>query len=105
MQERRLHKRYPVNAEYSAVDALVTEYATNISRGGVFIRSRTPQNPGTRVAVRVAIHLDGDFVMVEGEGEVVRTVTEGTGSGMGIQFTKLTEESRRAIDRLSQRPG
>lgn len=104
MQERRIHRRYKVNDDFARLDALLTEYAVDVSRGGVFIRSHQPQPVGSRVDVRFAIFLD-DFLMVEGEGEVVRVVTEGPVTGMGIQFTRLTDDSRRNLEQLVQRMG
>ena len=39
-----------VRLSYGSVDEFVDRFATNLSRGGVFIRTRSPKPPGTQVA-------------------------------------------------------
>lgn len=104
MQERRIHRRFKVNDDFTRLDAMLTEYAVDVSKGGVFIRSRQSVPVGSRVEVRFSILLD-DFLLIDGEGEVVRVVTDGPMPGMGIRFTRLSENARRNLDLLAQRAG
>lgn len=97
--DNRDHSRHDINKEFSIVDDFIAEYVTNISRSGVFIRSKTPLPVGTRVNLKFSVILD-DFETIEGEGEVVRVVNEGDEKGMGVVFTKLTEHSRKLINAL-----
>lgn len=97
--EQRAFERVKVNHEFESIDAFLSEYVSDISQGGVFIRSRSPLAVGTRVELRFTIILD-DVETIEGEGDVVRAVTEGAVPGMGVVFTELTPRSREVIERL-----
>ena len=99
--EQRLHDRVMVNHEFESIDSFLTEYVSNISHGGVFIRSRSPLPVGTRVQLRFTIIVD-DVESIEGEGEVVRVV-EGPNGGMGVAFTKLSQRSESLINELMAR--
>jgi uncharacterized protein (TIGR02266 family) len=102
MSEQRAHRRHQVNEAYDGIGEFAVEYVTNISRTGVFIRSRTPHPVGTHVELRFSVYLD-DFHIIEGEGEVVRVVPDGHDAGMGVVFTRLTEASRLIIDQVADR--
>ncbi len=95
----RNHSRHSINKEFASVDDFIAEYVTNISRSGVFIRSKTPLPVGTRVNLKFSVILE-DFETIEGEGEVVRVVDDGEEQGMGVVFTTLTERSREIIEAL-----
>lgn len=103
---QRQHIRVDVNHEFHKIEDYIAEYVSNISQGGVFIRSKNPLPLGTRVMLKFSIIVD-DIEIVEGEGEVVR-VERGTGGesgemGMGVAFTRLTAESKLLIDRIIAR--
>lgn len=92
--------RITVNQEFDGIEAFVTEYVTNISRSGVFIRSANPLPVGTRVNLKFTILLD-EIETVEGVGEVVRSQSgPGTTAGMGVMFVELTPLSERLIERI-----
>ncbi len=97
-QEQRYFDRVKVNHDFASIDAFLMEYVSDISQGGVFIRSKSPLPVGTRVQLRFTIIVD-DIETIEGEGEVVR-VDEHPHAGMGVAFTRLTPESQALIDRL-----
>ncbi|MCA9563710.1 MAG: PilZ domain-containing protein [Myxococcales bacterium] len=100
--EKRAHQRLEVNREFESVDDFVTEYVTNISRGGVFIRSKNPLPPGTEVNLKFSIVSD-DFQMIEGVGRVVRIDETPENMGMGVLFTQLSAESEEAVNLLADR--
>lgn len=102
MDDKRLHERLLINEEFNSIDDFIAEYVTDISRGGVFIRSKQPLPVGTKVNLKFSVILD-DFHTVEGEGEVVRVVDDGEQIGMGVTFTELTAESREIIEELVRR--
>ncbi len=102
MEEQRQHLRVTINHEFESIDDFITEYVTNISRGGVFIRSKNPLPVGTKVNLRFSVILD-DFETIEGEGEVVRNVNTPEKTGMGVAFTRLTAESKQLLDKLLER--
>jgi uncharacterized protein (TIGR02266 family) len=93
--ELRQHSRAMINQEFETIDEFIAEYVTNISHGGVFIRSKNPLPVGTRVTLKFSVILD-DFETIEGEGEVVRVEN----GGMGVAFTRLTAESKALIDSI-----
>lgn len=98
----RQHSRVDVNQEFAAIDEYIAEYVSNISQGGVFIRSKNPLPVGTKVELKFSVILD-DVETVEGEGEVVRVDRDGPEAGMGVAFTRLTASSKRLIDKILER--
>jgi uncharacterized protein (TIGR02266 family) len=104
-QSKRRDSRKIVNHEFQSVDHFVAEYVMNLSRSGVFIRSKNPLPVGTIVRLEFNIVLD-DIEKITGEGRVVRAVYAGanTPSGMGVVFTKLDKVSAKLVDRILTRP-
>ena len=101
----RKDERVTINKEFESYDAFISEYVTNISRTGVFIRSKSPLAVGTKVNLRFTVIMD-DIETIEGVGEVVRVHDDPP--GMGVVFTELSSYSKGLIDKLltSQRgPG
>ena len=94
-------QRVTINHAFDSVEQFIAEYVTNISRTGVFIRSKDPLPTGTRVNLRFTVIMD-ELETVEGIGEVVRVSTDPP--GMGVAFVELTAYSRRLIERLITRP-
>src|SRR5512138_1195963 len=106
--DKRAGERMPVGLavrlSYGTVDEFVDRFAVNISRGGVFIRTREPKPVGTRVSLELKLH--GGETVIRGEG-VVRwiqaesaTARPPAAPGMGIQFTDLDERSRALVERM-----
>ena len=62
--------RLTINREFASVDAFIAEYVTNISRSGVFIKTRAPLAPGTKVNV-AAGHLP-----IKGDSKAKVTIIE-----------------------------
>ena len=93
----RQDERVTINKEFESFDAFVAEYVTNISRTGVFIRSRSPLPIGTKVNIKFTVLAD-DIETVEGVGKVVRVHEDPP--GMGVVFTKLSTYSQGIIERL-----
>lgn len=97
--ERRVSARRTINHEFASVDQFINEYVTNISRSGVFIRSDEPLPVGTRVNLRFSV-IHEELEIIEGLGEVVRTVDRGRDKGMGVVFVELPEISKELIERI-----
>ena len=95
--QRRKDERVTINKEFESFDAFINEYVTNISRTGVFIKSKQPLPVGTRVNLRFTVIMD-DIETIEGTGEVVRVETDP--AGMGVVFRELTNYSQNLIDKL-----
>ncbi len=102
--EHRQHTRIVINQEFGCIDDYVAEYVSNISQGGVFIRSKNPLAVGTKVTLQFSVIVD-DFEEVCGEGEVVRVDHSPENTGMGVAFTRLDADSKRLIDEIYRRAG
>jgi hypothetical protein len=95
--DARREERVTINKEFESYDAFINEYVTNISRTGVFVRSRTPLPTGTKVNLRFTVIMD-DIETIEGVGEVVRVET--SPAGMGVVFRELSTYSKGLIEKL-----
>jgi uncharacterized protein (TIGR02266 family) len=94
--------RIEINREFSSVGQFLNEYVSNISRSGVFIRSRNPLPIGTVVRLRFTI-IDQEPQFIRGLGEVVRTSDDP--QGMGVVFVELEPVSQTFIAKLlTKRP-
>jgi hypothetical protein len=102
--ESRREERLTINKEFESYDAFISEYVTNISRTGAFVRSKTPLPIGTKVNLRFTVIMD-DIETIEGVGEVVRV--DDDPAGMGVVFTELSSYSKGLLDKLLtlQKPG
>src|SRR5512142_1495938 len=99
----RLHHELPV--AYRSVGSFLSDWATNISQGGLFINTRKPLPVGTDVTI--VIQLPGAAFPVQLGGRVTR-VTEYDNHanmvpGMGIQFVGVDEPKRREIEGFVER--
>jgi molecular chaperone DnaK len=96
-----------VRLRYGTVDEFVAAFAVNISKGGIFIRSRDPKPVGT--AVTFELRLQSGETVIRGAGVVRWIQAEKPGAqppvvpGMGIQFTALDEPSRALVERMVAR--
>lgn len=99
-ENQRGDRRITINKEFESFDAFVHEYVTNVSRSGVFIRSREPLSVGTEVHLAFTVIMD-EVETIEGAGEVVRVQDDPP--GMGVVFTELTTYSEGLLGRLLTR--
>ncbi len=108
--ERRAHPRSPVvvrQARCIAGMEVFFGYATNVSRGGMFISTPRLRSPGEEVAIRFELPgLDRVFAC---RARVVWTRPFRPGSpyppGFGLQFLDLPEEDARRIGEWVERVG
>ncbi|WP_053233354.1 PilZ domain-containing protein [Sandaracinus amylolyticus] len=99
--DQRTSERVTINKEFESFDAFIQEYVTNISRSGVFVKSKQPLPVGTRVNLKFTVIMD-DIETIEGIGEVVRVQHDP--SGMGVVFRELSQYSQHLIERLLTSP-
>jgi molecular chaperone DnaK len=107
--DRRGGDRRPVGLlvrlAYATLTDFRTRFASNLSRGGVFIQTREPKPVGTAVAFE--LRLSTGEKVIRGEGQVRWVEAEDPGAtpprvpGMGIQFTKLDAASRTLVDAVA----
>jgi uncharacterized protein (TIGR02266 family) len=99
----RLHHEIPV--AYRSVGSFLTDWATNISQGGLFINTRKPLAVGT--AVKIIIQLPGAAFPYEMAGRVTRVTQYDNHAnmvpGMGIEFTDVDDAKRREIEAFVER--
>jgi Tfp pilus assembly protein PilZ len=93
----RKDERVTINQEFESFEATVSDYVSNISRSGVFVKARTPLRVGKKVKLRFTVLLD-DAEVIEGIGRVVRVVEDPP--GMGLEFVELTPASNAVLDKL-----
>ncbi len=93
----RREERVTINKEFESFDAFIAEYVTNISRSGVFIRTKTPLAVGTVVNLHFTVIMD-DIETIEGTGHVARV--DDDPPGMGVVFTEISSYSKDLIDKL-----
>jgi type IV pilus assembly protein PilZ len=91
---------------YRTVDGFITDWAVNISRGGIFINTRNPLAVGS--IVRLIVSLPDAAFPFDLTGRVIRTHPPDTDSdqvpGMGLEFVDIDEDKKgrlaRFVDRL-----
>ena len=86
---------------HSGVDEFVEKYATNLSPGGMFIRSREPKPLGTVINFKVEIA--GGTRVLQGSAVVkwVRAPNDPDGPpGMGVEFSSLDASSEALVVRM-----
>ncbi len=86
-----------INKEFDSFDQFIEEYVTNISKSGVFIKTKAPLPIGTSVDLRFTVIMD-DIETIEGVGEVVRVQDDP--AGMGVVFRELSSYSQNLISKL-----
>jgi uncharacterized protein (TIGR02266 family) len=93
----RIQLRYPDESTF------IQRFSPNVTRGGIFLASRTPHPVGSVISFEVAI-VQGP-PMLAGTGKVtwVRDFNPEEpqrAHGMGVQFLQLTPASRALLDKL-----
>ena len=107
MADTRSDKRAPVSLKVrfksATVDEFAEQYSVDISRGGIFIKSKKPMKIGT--LLKFELQLKDESRLIHGVGRVVwrrdpETATEAVPAGMGIKFIKMDAESRGLVQKI-----
>ena len=102
-RDRRQAPRVLVNLEvdYGNQDNFLFAYIKDISATGIFVRTNSPEDPGTHLNVRFTPPKSGDVLDIEGEVIWINPFTPGRrdnlNPGMGIRFIGLTDDQRRRL--------
>lgn len=83
-----------VKVDYRTIGSFMTDYAENISQGGLFIRTSLPLPVGERVRLRLMLP-DGDAPFaLDGVVKWVSTIREKEQhpAGMGVEFVDFDQE-------------
>ncbi|MES1205807.1 MAG: TIGR02266 family protein [Pseudomonadota bacterium] len=99
--------RPPINLRIKfrseSLDQFIERYAVDVSRGGIFIRTREPLAVGTQL--KLDFQFQNGTALMSGDGTVVwiREMDPNRTSvppGMGVRFDKLTPESQTVLEQL-----
>jgi uncharacterized protein (TIGR02266 family) len=105
--ERRRAPRVLVDLEvdYASEENYLFAYITDISATGIFVRTTTPEQPGTHLNLRFEV--ESEKIEVEGEVIWVNPYRPGAPDnlhpGMGIRFVGLDDEVRDQLLELIRR--
>jgi len=107
--DRRAAPRVLVDLEvdYASEDNYLFAYITDISETGIFVRTTTPEEPGTHLNLR--FRPDDASPQIEIEGEVIWVNPYRPGAadnlhpGMGIRFVALDEDLKDRLLELVRR--
>lgn len=88
-----------VRARFPRFGEFVTQYSTNMSMTGMFLRSDDPQPPGTRFDFEFVVSDEAPMIFGTGVVVWVRENDEAVDrpAGMGVRFVNLDPKSRRVI--------
>jgi uncharacterized protein (TIGR02266 family) len=111
MADTRKDKRAPISLKVrfksATVDEFIEQYSVDISRGGIFIKSKTPMSVGT--LLKFEFRLKDESRLIHGVGRVIWKREEDGGDerppGMGIKFIKMDPESRALVDQAVAKRG
>jgi uncharacterized protein (TIGR02266 family) len=107
MAQERKDTRTPITLKIkfksASLDQFIERYSVDISRGGIFIRTKEPLSVGT--PLRFEFQLQNASPLITGEGTVVWTrdpdpTRTSVAPGMGVRFDKLTPQSQQVLDRI-----
>src|SRR5689334_4059409 len=87
----------------SNLDQFIERYSVDVSRGGIFIRTKEPLPVGTQL--RFEFQLQDASALIAGDGTVVwirehDPARQGVAPGMGVRFDKLAAESQKVLDKI-----
>src|SRR5439155_3737067 len=87
----------------SNLDQFIERYSVDVSRGGIFIRTKEPLAVGTQL--KFEFQLQDASALIAGEGTVVwirehDAARSGVAPGMGVRFDKLQPSSQTVLDKI-----
>ncbi|MEM9192504.1 MAG: TIGR02266 family protein [Myxococcota bacterium] len=102
-KDRRAPLSLKVRFKSATVDEFIEQYAMDISRGGIFIKSKKPMPIGT--LLKFEFQLKDESRLIHGVGRVVwkrdeASAAEGAPPGMGIKFIKMDPNSRAMVQKI-----
>jgi uncharacterized protein (TIGR02266 family) len=109
-EERRRFPRAPLSLliqyRFNTLEDFLSEYSTDISIGGMYIRTKEPKEEGSLIYLQ--FYLKDGAKLIEGLGRVVRVdppdEEEAPGfAGMGIEFVNFDEDSMELVRQIVDR--
>lgn len=104
-KDKRTLLSLKIRYKSATLEDFIERYASDISRGGVFIKAKKPLVVGT--LLKFEFLLQDQSTLIHGVGRVVwrRDPSEGipeNQSGMGIKFIKMDTDSRALVQRIAE---
>jgi uncharacterized protein (TIGR02266 family) len=104
--DRAPRVEYELPVAYSSVSGFVTDWAVNLSRGGLYINTDKPLPVDT--VVRLLVTLPGAHFPVELKGRVTRinamgAVAANQSPGMAVEFVDVDDDKRSRIGEFVER--
>jgi type IV pilus assembly protein PilZ len=90
-----------LKVRFKDAKAFISEYTHNISKGGLFVRTKNPCETGATVEIVIVMPESGREI--SSRGEVIHAVapdraTDSRPAGMGIQINEISEQDRKHIE-------
>ena len=99
---KRRHERVPlsllVQYRFNTVQDFLSEYAVNMSTGGMYIKTDGPREIGELIYFQFVL-MGGDK-LIEGLGRVTWSSGDPKSSGVGIEFVNMDDESMDLIRQI-----
>src|SRR4051812_15957949 len=107
-KDRRAPSSLKVKYKSATVDEFIEQFGSDISRGGIFIKTKKPLDTGA--LLKFEFQLASGAAVIHGVGRVAWRRAEERArtdlpAGMGIKFIKLDDQSRAVIERVEARHG
>jgi len=101
MSDRR-QPRLPISlaVAYRTAGAFLVSYSINLSKGGIFIETSQPLEPGEHVTVRFDVPGAGELEVAGVVAWVRQDSADGLPDGMGVQFEELDQRYGAVIDEM-----
>lgn len=98
--DQRADKRCPATLKvtHESFNEFITEYTKNVSRGGMFIRTKRQYDIGSTVELKLSVPGLEDPIRLK--AEVVRIqqrTAQEEDAGVGVKFIDIEDESREAL--------
>ena len=105
-RERRHFARMPVSVmirirSENEAETFISNYTRDLGLGGLFLKSLSPKSIGTPVCIQLPSPVEPGYAEIH--GKVVshnKSTYEGLITGMGIEFTKMDDPGRVALQGL-----
>src|SRR5678816_1409662 len=87
----------------SSLDQFIERYSVDVSRGGIFIRTKEPLQVGT--TLKFEFQLQDSQALISGEGTVTWIREHdpnraGVAPGMGVRFDKVASASAQVLEQI-----
>lgn len=91
-----------VQYRHSDLESFLEEHSANLSVSGMFIKTSSPLDPGTRFELRFSV--GDDVTVIAATAQVVWIRRQDSGprqpAGMGVRFLELDQMSRQIISHI-----